>query len=253
MAWPTGTSAQQPFVIDDAEVTAPRVWHVEISNQVDLLRPAARPVRWQTAFDAEVNVGVGPRLELAALVPVIALVSDAAAPRRLTAGVGDASFGAKMRFTPSPDARHAFAGSVSVELPTGDRGRELGSGLVDYGLNVISQHRLDTRWTARFNGGVVLAGNTQTGAVGIKERGTIVTGGGSLVTQASPRVLLGGEVAVAWSQRATIGGSYVGVQVGGNVAVGDGVTLDVGVSTGWFDASPTGGVQVGLSFDLNRR
>jgi hypothetical protein len=252
LACPLAAGAQQPFVVDDVEVTAPGIWHVELSNQLDLLRPAARPVRWQTAFDAELNVGVAPRIELAVLVPVIGLVSDAAS-QPLTAGVGDASLGAKMRFTASADARHAFAGSLTLELPTGDRDRELGSGLVDYGLNVMSQHRIDARWTARFNGGVVLAGNTLTGAVGIKERGTIITGGGSLVAQAAPRVQLGAEVTMAWSQKATLSGSSVGVQFGGNIAVGQRATLDVGVGTGWTDASPNVGFQAGLSFDLNQR
>lgn len=245
--------AQQPFVIDDAEVTAPRHWHVELSNQFDVLRRVARPARWQTVFEAEVDVGVAPRVELAVLVPVIGLMSTFPDGRRLAAGIGDTSFGAKARFTNDGNARHALAGSVTLEIPSGDRDRELGSGLVDYGMNLISQHRLNARWTARLNGGLVLAGNTLSGAVGIKERGTVVTGGGSLVTQATPRVQLGAEVAIAWSEKATLGGLSVGAQVGGNVRLREGCTLDVGLSTGWLDASPRVGVQVGLSIDLDRQ
>ena len=143
LLWPIAANAQQPFVVDDAEVTAPRIWHVELSTQVDLLRSTARPALWQTTTDTELDVGVAPRVELAVLVPLIGLVSETPDGRRLAAGIGDTSFGAKMRFTKSPDARHAFAGSVSIEVPSGDRQRELGSGLVDYGVNLISQHRLD--------------------------------------------------------------------------------------------------------------
>ncbi len=253
LLWPIAAHAQQPFVVDDAEVTAPRIWHVELSTQVDLLRSTARPALWQTTTDVELDVGVAPRVELAVLVPLIGLVSETPDGRRLAAGIGDTSFGAKMRFTKSPDARHAFAGSVSIEVPSGDRQRELGSGLVDYGVNLISQHRLDSRWTARLNGGLVLAGNTQTGAVGIKERGTVIIGGGSLVAQATQRVHLGGEMTIGWSEKASLGGSYVSAQLGGNVVLQEGCTLDLALSTGWFDVSPRVGVQAGLSIDLNGR
>ena len=133
--------------------------------------------------------------------------------------------------------------------PSGDRDRQLGSGLVDYGLNVITQHRFDDRLVARLNGGLVLAGNTQTGAAGIKERGTVITGGASLVRQFGTFGLLGGEVTFAWSEKATLAGSLVGTQVGGNVRLRDGWTLDLSVGTGWFDASPRLSAQVGLSID----
>ena len=253
LLWPIAADAQQPFVVDDAEVTAPRIWHVELSTQVDLLRLTARPALWQTTTDTELDVGVAPRVELAVLVPLIGLVSETPDGRRLAAGIGDTSFGAKMRFTKSPDARHAFAGSVSIEVPSGDRQRELGSGLVDYGVNLISQHRLDSRWTARFNVGLVLAGNTQTGAVGIKERGTVIIGGGSLIARATERVHLGGEMTIGWSEKASLGGSYVSMQLGANVRLREGCSLDLGLSTGWFEASPRVGGQAGLSFDLNAR
>ena len=104
LLWPVAASAQQPFVVDDAEVTAPRIWHVELSTQFDLLRSTARPALWQTTTDVELDVGVAPRVELAVLVPLIGLVSETPDGRRIAAGIGDTSFGAKMRFTRSPDA-----------------------------------------------------------------------------------------------------------------------------------------------------
>ena len=100
---------------------------------------------------------------------------------------------AKARLAGSADARHAFAASVSVEIPSGDRHRESGSGLVDYGITLVSQHRVGTRWTVRANGAVVLAGNTQTGVVGIKERGTVLRGGSSLVAKLGSAVQLAEE------------------------------------------------------------
>jgi hypothetical protein len=100
------------------------------------------------------------------------------------------------------------------------------------------------------NGGVVLAGNAQTGALGIRERGTIVAAGGSLVASAGRSVQIGGELMAAWSQKAAVGGTYVVTQWGGNIRVSDGCTIAVGISTGWFDAAPRLGVQVGASLDL---
>ena len=252
LALPAQAPAQQPFVVDDAEVTPRRAWHLEISNQIDVLRLSARPVRWQNGLEVETAWGAAERLEVSALAPLIALATRSLTAQRVDAGLGDLSVAAKLRLTADPKARHAVAGAVSLELPSGDRDRQLGSGLVDYGLNVITQHRFDDRLIAHLNGGLVLAGNTQTGAAGIKERGTVITGGASLVRQFGTFGLLGGEVTFAWSEKATLAGSLVGVQVGGNARLGDGWTFDFGVGTGWFDASPRLSAQVGLSIDWRR-
>jgi hypothetical protein len=252
LARATTASAQQPFVVDDAEVTPPRVWHLEVSNQVDWLRRSARPARWQDTLEWEVAYGMRRRLEIALLVPVIGLASDGPSGRFVAIGPGDSSLALKYRITSTSDDRHALAASMSLELPTGSRARQLGTGLVDYGVNVISQHRLLPPLALRFNGGILLAGNTLTGAVGIKERGTILTGGLSLTGRLAPRVQIGAELTSAWSQRAAVGGSAVGWQAGGNLDLRDGLTLDFGVLGGWFDASPRAGLQLGVSVDLGR-
>lgn len=246
----TPVAAQQPFLVDDAEVASPRLWHLEVSSQVDLLRPAARPMRWQNVLEWEVNYGVGARLEVAALLPVVSLVSDAAGGRSAVHGPGDSMLAAKWRITRDPNAAHAMALSAMLEIPSGSRARGLGTGLVDYGLNLVSQHRVHSRATVRVNGGALLAGNTQSGAVGIRERGTVITSGASLVCALTRAVQAGGELTLAWSQKATLGGSAVGWQVGTNIAVRDGTTLDASVLGGWLDASPRFGVQVGMSIDL---
>ena len=130
--------------------------------------------------------------------------------------------------------------------------RNLGSGLVDYGVTAISQHRLDGRWTLRLNAEQVLAGNTTTGLVGITQRGAVLIGGSSLIAQVGARLQVGGEFAIAWSQKATLAGSLATAQIGGNVLLRDGCTLDFSAGTGWFDSSPHTSLQVGLSIDLSR-
>ncbi len=243
-------SAQQPFLVDDANVTARHGWHVEFSSQVDVLRQAARPALWQNVFEWEVNYGLGARVELAALLPIVSLISEGNGGRTSAHGVGDTTLAAKWRLTRDPDSAHSTALSATLEVPSGSRARGLGTGLVDYGLNLVSQHRAHERATLRVNGGVVLAGNTQTGAAGIRQRGTVLTTGVSLVTPLTAAVQVGGELTMAWSQKASLGGSAVGWQLGTNVTVREGVTIDASVLGGWFDASPRVGVQIGLSADL---
>lgn len=244
--------AQQPFVVDDADVTAPGIWHLEVSSQVDGLRRSARPARWQHALEWELDLGVTDRLEVGAVVPVISLVSDGAGGRVAAHGLGDSTLAAKYRFTRDAAARTSVAASVSLEMPTGSRARQLGSGLVDYGINGVVQRRLHPRAMGRVNGGMVLAGNTQVGALGIKVRGPVLTAGASMVAAASPRLQVGGELTGAWSQKATLAGSTLGWQVGANLALRDGVTLDASVLGGWLAASPRLGAQVGTSIDFHR-
>ena len=244
-------AAQQPFVVDDAEVTAVGTVHIEVSDQVDRLRESARPTRWQNVAEVAVNTSVG-WVELSATMPFISLVADRTASSRVVSGIGDITVSAKTRFTRRPGARHAFAGGMTLGIPSGERSRNLGSGLVDYGLSAISQHRLDGRWTLRLNAGAVLAGNTTTGLVGIKQRGAVLAGGSSLIAQVGARLQVGVEYAIFWSQKATLAGSLATAQIGGNLLLRDGCTLDFGVGTGWFDSSPRTSLQLGLSIDLSR-
>ena len=119
-------------------------------------------------------------------------------------------------------------------------------------MTLGSQHHVTQAVTLRINGGVVLAGNTQVGALGIQQRGTILSAGSSLVAALHPRVLLGAEVVSAWSQHDTLGGSFVGWQVGGNVLMRPGVTLDWGAIGGRSDASPALALQAGCSIALGQ-
>jgi hypothetical protein len=246
-------AAQQPFFVDDADVTPRADWHVEISNQIDRLKAAAYPARWQNTLEWEVDVGVADRVEIALVAPVISILSDRRTNVSSVSGIGDTQVGVKTRFTKAADARHVFAGSLSLELPSGNRARELGSGLVDYGVNAISQHLLRDDLVLRANLGLVLAGNTQTGLIGIRERGTVLTSGASLVRAISPFLQLGGEMTMAWSQKASVRDSTIGWQLGGSVVLRPGMTLDLGLVGGSSSASPRLGLQVGTSIDFVRR
>jgi hypothetical protein len=75
----------------------------------------------------------------------------------------------------------AFALSGNIEVPTGSVSRGLGSGIADYSINGIAQKSLTNRTTLRGNLGVIFSGNTATGALGLRARGTVLTGGASIV------------------------------------------------------------------------
>ena len=252
IAWVLGCGvalAQQPFVVDDAEVAAKGVPHLEVSTQVDALKRSAHPAIWQNVFETEVALGLPGRLETGFLLPFISLVSDAGGGRRAVHGPGDSSLAVKWRLTRDPAARVSWAGSASLELPTGSARRGLGSALVDYGVNVVSQVVLTPAWTLRGNLGGILAGNLQTGAVGITARGGVMTAGASLV-RALDRGQFGGELTAAWSPNVALTGSSLGAQVGGNLRLSARTTLDGGLALGWFAGSPAWSMQLGFSADL---
>lgn len=243
-------AAQQPFIVDDADVTPGGEWHVEISNQIDRLKGAVYPARWQNTLEWEIDYGIAGRIEAALVAPLISIVNDDRVRSNVT-GIGDSALGLKVRLTKDPNARHSFAGAVSFEMPTGDRARELGSGLTDYGLSAISQHRVRDDLMLRLNVGWVLAGNLQTGVIGIRERGTVVTTGASLVRTFSDTVQFGAEVTAAWSDKESIRSSAVGWQLGGSLLIHPGMTLDLGISASSASVNPILGVQVGTSIDLS--
>ena len=71
----------------------------------------------------------------------------------------------------------------------------MGSGLTDYWLNFILQKPLSDTTRINLNLGLLFAGNTSTGVVGIQtRRGQVYTGGASLIHDVTPRFSLGGEL-----------------------------------------------------------
>ncbi|HEX6729806.1 MAG TPA: hypothetical protein VF074_07335 [Pyrinomonadaceae bacterium] len=101
----------------------------------------------------------------------------------------------------------------------------------------------------RLNGGILFSGNQTAGAVGIKTRGTVFTGGGSLVRTFTPRLDLGVEVVSAFTKNFDLGKGQLQMQVGGNYSLKDNVTFDFGIVAGRHAASRRFGVQLGMSID----
>ena len=83
-----------------------------------------------------------------------------------------------------PDGSHlpAFAIALYTRLPTGSASRSLGSGVTNYQLYGVAQKSLTKNTKISANAGVLFAGNTVIGVVGVGTAGgKIVSGGGALV------------------------------------------------------------------------
>jgi hypothetical protein len=72
------------------------------------------------------------------------------------------------------------------------------------------------------NAGTTFAGNTLTGVVGINTRGTIFTGGASVVRQFTRKLDLGIEVYGGYTANLALGRDELQEQVGGNTKLGKG-------------------------------
>ena len=245
-------AAQQPFVTDDADTTPKRKFHFEFSNEFDWLQRSASPAVRQNTADFEIAYGLLEDVEISLAAPLLTIFnSRGTVPQRLT-GIGDMSASVKYNFLKENEKsrRPAMAVTVNLELPTGDTNRQLGSGLTDVFINGILQRSVTTKTKLRLNSGVLFSGNSTTGAIGIRTRGTVFTTSGSVVRQFSPKLQLGGELAGAFARNAQLGKGQLQVMFGGNYQVRTNASFDFGLIAGKYDGSPRAGIQLGVSIDF---
>jgi len=249
---PITAQAQQPFITDDADVTARGSFHFEFSNSYDLLQRSALPAVRQNAASFELAYGLVENVEVSLEVPFISIFNTRGTMPRSVSGIGDANFAIKYNFRHEREDSRLPALTVSgnVEIPIGSVARGLGSGVADFSLNGVAQKTLTERTVLRGNAGVIFSGNTVTGAEGIRARGTVFTGGASLVRRFNARLQLGAELAGAATRNLDLGGGQLVFQVGGNYTLRDNLTFDFGILAGRFVASPRAGAQLGFSLDF---
>jgi outer membrane putative beta-barrel porin/alpha-amylase len=243
--------AQMPFYTDDTSTTETGKFHVEVFAELDRLPSSQSPDLRQSTTNIKLNFSPIQHLELDLDAPYIQI---SRAPGAASAsGVGDTELGTKWTFREAPpDSDLAtFAASLYVEFPTGNERRGLGSGLTDYWLNFIAQKRLSPTTRYNVNVGVLFAGNTSTGAVGIQtQRGQVYTGGLSVLHDVSSRLTLGAEIYGGISDGAGSDRSQLQVLLGGQYAIRNGLSVSLGVLGGRFGATPRIGGQVGVSVDF---
>ncbi len=245
-------SAQQPFVTDDADTTPKGHFHFELSNEFDLLQRDSFPSLKQNTADFELDYGLLDNLEIGVESPLLSIVNKVGTTQMTTTGIGDTNLSLKYNFLREREGsrRPALAIGLNLELPTGDLKRQLGSGLADFYMNGIAQKSLSAKTKLRLNGGILFSGNETTGVVGIKSRGTVFTGGASLVRQFTPKLQLGIEVAGALARDLQLGKGQLQTLLGGNYQLNRKLSLDFGVLGGKYAASPRLGAQLGISVDF---
>jgi len=242
-------AAQTPFLTDDAAVAPTHGAHFEWSHQWSSLSTADLPAQHQYTSVFDVKWGILPGVEFGFDIPFIHITGSELDTAH---GLGDLDFSAKAILLEEKEgsARPAIALSAALEIPTGDTSDGLGSGLTDFGFNVIVTKSFGAGWSLTLNLGAVLTGNTLTGAEGLKPgRGAIYTGGLALKKSLSPDLLLGLVVWGARGDRSVVNDSELRVQLGASWAAGRGVSVVASASAGWRE-SPVATGLAGLVVDF---
>ena len=249
---PLKAAAQQPFITDDADVTDKGKVHLQVADEYDLLQRALYPGKTQNTTNVEVDYGLWKGVEVGFAPPLLALHSSRVVSPQTAFGPGDSTLHVKYNFyRERADSRlPAMAVSAIVQFPTGDASKRLGTGLTDYYVNGILQKSVTGKTKLRLNGGILFAGNTVNGLLGIRTRGRVFTGGGSLVKQFTKRFDFGAEVTGALTSNFQLSKGQLQALAGGNYALRKKLSLDFGVTAGRFSASPRLGAQLGVSYDF---
>jgi hypothetical protein len=235
--------AQQPYSTEDADVAKPRSVKVSVGAEFDALQPEDTDHDRQTTVLTRVNYGALDKLEIEVSAPVIYL-QNTAEPN--AGGYGDTQ--AAIKYQVREDSHGpAVAVAFSVQAPTGDADRDIGSGVTMTWINAIIGHRIADKTKLAVNAGFMPSGNPSIGALGINaHRGKIVTFGGMLSRAVSGKLKLGGEINGAMTTTGEVE-HQVHVLGGGNYELRRGATIDAGLVVGHFTRTPRFGVLVGVT------
>jgi hypothetical protein len=250
---PSVTHAQLPFYTDDTDTTDKGKLHFEFFDEHDLLQRVLYPAKRQNNANFTLNYGVTKRLEVDANAPLLTIFNAKTASQGNPTGIGDTQFGVKYRFHDERNGSRlpAIALVFYVEASTGSTSKQLGSGVTDYWLYGVAQKSLTKKVKGRLNGGVLFAGNTSTGVIGLRTtKGRVFTGGGSLTKDFTPKLRLGAELFGAVTSNFQLSKGQLEAQVGGNYVLSERLSLAFGILGGRFTASPRVGVMLGFAYDF---
>src|SRR5215469_17048591 len=252
VSWNAGhLRAQMPFYTDNADVTDAGTLHFEFFNEFDGLQSAQYPDLRQNTANFKLNYGLPHGLELDIDAPYLGIYR--AAESDSSQGVGDTDTGIKWNFRKAarPMSAPALSASLYIEFPTGDTRQELGSGLTDYWLNSIAQEPLSEKTRINVNLGILFAGNTSTGVVGVETtRGHVYTGGVSLLHDLNQRLTVGGEIYGGIADNDGLHRQQLQALIGAQYNIRRNVMLTLGLIGGRYAASPRIGGQVGIAVDF---
>ena len=240
--------AQQPFLTDDAEVTPRTEWHFEYFNQyVSLSKNAAPDIR-QNWSNFVIQYGLLEGLEVNIDFPILYIQRGPESTLGSAFGLGDTDFAAKYKLLQDDptNMRPALTFTAAVELPTGNKSNQLGSGYTDVDFNSIVQKTFAETTIIHLNFGYQVSGNTLTGAIGIRTPGHIYTSGVSVVQIMSPTLSLGIDLNGAQTRTSSTFDRELQLTIGGSYQVAKTATFDFALLVGWYSA-PRVGVLIGTS------
>ena len=249
--WSTPLWAQAPFYTDDTGVTESGTLHIEVFDEIDGLQSAQYPDLRQNTANFKVNIGLPYNFEFDIDAPYILI--DRSSQAQDSHGVGDTNMGVKWVIHQPSTGSHipTLAASFYVEFPTGDAAQELGSGETDYWLNFIAQEAFSETTRMNVNLGILFAGNTSTGVVGIETtRGQVYVGGLSVLHDCSDKFTLGAEIYGGVSDNSGLDRTQLQTMIGAQYAIREHLTIFLGVLAGTFTGSPRLGGQIGFAVDV---
>jgi len=247
-------SGQQPFYTDNSGVTDKGKLHFEFFTEMDRLQHSQFPDLWQNTTNCRLNYGLPHDLEIDIDNPLLIILRNTGEHPQRPYGFGDTNLGLKWNFHKEADGSlmPALSATFYTEFPTGDTTNQLGSGVIDYWLNGIAEKRLGKRTRLVVNGGILFAGNTSTGVIGITTtHGRVFTVGSSVIRDFTDRLQLGVETYGGVTSNFDLGRSQLQFLAGGKYAITKDLSFDFGVLGGKYTASPLVGIQLGFSVDFD--
>jgi Putative MetA-pathway of phenol degradation len=240
--------AQQPFSTEEPDVAGPRSVKLSVGVEFDALRPDDSDHDRQTTTMMRAAYGAARNLEIELSAPVIH-VTNAGEPS--ATGYGDTSVRAKYQVREDTNGP-AVAVAFTVQAPTGDPDRDIGSGVAMTWIDAIVGKDVSSRTKVHANIGFMPTGNPSIGALGINaRRGRILTFGGSATREMTRALKIGGEL---YGATTTTGPAarQLHALVGGQYEVRRGFTIDFGALVGRFERTPRFGALTGVTITVPR-
>ena len=245
--------AQPPFTTEDSDVGEKGEFAVEIVNEHDLLQRSLYPNRRQNTAFVNIEYGLTKNVEISAELPWLVIFNARGTDPRRFSGFSDLGLQLKARFRKEKEHSRwpALAAAFRIRFPTGDSVRSLGSGVTNYEFVGIAEKGVGRKVAVRMNGGILFAGNTEVGVLGITtHKGKLFSGGISVVKQYSKKLSLGAELTGVVSRNFDLSEGQLQTTMGGNYSLNKHFKLDFGVIAGRFPASPRVGGVAGLSLEF---
>ena len=247
------SQAQTPFTTDDTDVTDKGKYHFELLNEYDILQKSLYPNLRQNTTTSRFAYGLSKNIEIGLDAPLITIFSvQGTIPKRVF-GLSDASLHIKVKLHEEKETSRlpALAAAFYIRFPTGSVSKSLGSGVTNYLLYGAAQKSISEQTKVRLNVGVLFAGNTTIGVIGIRTaKVKLFSGGLSIVRQFTPKLKLGAELNTVVSSSFELSKGQLQTTIGGNYNLKKNLALDFGILAGRFPASPRLGFLIGFTHDF---